>query len=936
MTVQTPAAPTFPTNGKIAFTSNREGNGKIYLMNADGSGQTRLTDGADGIDEYPTWSPDGRKIAFVRNLSLIYVMNADGSNIRQIVALNPTGNFGTYGLSWSPDGRKLAFDLSSDIYIINVDGSNRVKLTNGIRAYRPSWSPDGTRIAFDGFSPAFVASNIYTMNANGGDVRQITNNGDYFSGLFSPDYSPSGAQIAFSLCLDDGNGSPAFTGISLINTDGTNPQFIPTRACGSSSKWAPDGTKLVFHDADVSNPSVSQIWVTNSDGSGLSRLTNTSSYNLNPDWQPLTPELGLIVTRSDDRNATCVSGDCSLREAVNAANASATDDTIYFASGLTKITLANEIVINNAGALTINGTGANNLTIDGGAGTNRIFYTNRATVTISGVTLTGGGGTGATNTSVGGAIYAHQGSLTLDGAHVTGNTQNQAGGGAFFYQGIHRISNSTFSGNSAQNCGGFALYDSFTALTVVNSTISGNLATSFEGGGFCNSGNTTLRNVTITNNTASNSGGGISSNVDATLNFSNTILAGNTATSSYAPEIRIKGIVTSAGGNTVGDSPGDSSNTDGEPNDEENTGIQIVYQPTDIRDTNPLLGALQNNGGATPTHALLAGSPLIDKGLNTLVSPLAPAFDQRGTGFPRISDGNGDRTPTVDIGAFEVQLGATGTRKTPFDFDGDGKADFSVVRPSNNVWYLLGGTAGYTAMTFGEAGDKLAPADYDRDGKTDVAVFRPSNGTWYMFNSATQSFSNAGWGQNGDLPVPADHDGDGKADLVVFRPSTNTWWTRFSADSSLSAVQFGVERDKPLIGDFDGDGKHDIGVFRPSDNNWYIKRTTDGFTVHTWGEAGDIPVPADYDGDGKTDLAIFRPSTGQWFRNMSMAGIDVRSWGENLDKPVAADYDGDVKADIAVFRPSNATWYIVGSTSGIIQSQFGTSEDLPTPAAYIY
>ncbi len=206
----------------------------------------------------------------------------------------------------------------------------------------------------------------------------------------------------------------------------------------------------------------------------------------------MIPELGLIVTRSDDRNATCVSGDCSLREAVNAANASATDDTINFAAGLTKITLTNEIIINNAGTLTINGTGANVLTIDGGAGTtNRIFYTNLATVTISGVTLTGGNGIGSDlNSGHGGAIYANSDLLTLDGVHVTGNSVNRAGG-VFFgsvsgpVPGTNRIINSTISGNTAaEGCGGIYA-NAF--LTIVNSTISGNMATgipSYPGTGF--------------------------------------------------------------------------------------------------------------------------------------------------------------------------------------------------------------------------------------------------------------------------------------------------------------------------------------------------------------------------------------------------------------------------------------------------------------------
>ena len=118
-------------------------------------------------------------------------------------------------------------------------------------------------------------------------------------------------------------------------------------------------------------------------------------------------------------------------------------------------------------------------------------------------------------------------------------------------------------------------------------------------------------------------------------------IAGN-----FAPEIGFRGsIIISAGGNLVGDSAGDSTNTF-DP---------INYQPTDIRDVNPLLGILANNGGTTPTHALFLSSPAIDAGLNTLaVDPFDNSFlltDQRG--FARIVEGDGNGTAIVDIGAFE-------------------------------------------------------------------------------------------------------------------------------------------------------------------------------------------------------------------------------------------------------------------------------------------
>ena len=349
---------------------------------------------------------------------------------------------------------------------------------------------------------------------------------------------------------------------------------------------------------------------------------------------------------------------CTLRAAVEQANALPSNDRVLFslpASSTITLTTANggEIPIDNNGTLEIVGTGANNLTINGGAGTNRIFYTNGAVVTISGVTLTGGNGTG-TSSGNGGAIYANGGTLTLDRVHITQNSAGAgfAGGGVFFSSGTnHRIINSTFSVNQAPDCAGF--YNFNGTLTVVNSTISGNTASTNVGGGFCSGGassNTTLRNVTITNNAAPN-GGGIY-HFGGSLNFGNTIIAGNRATApnGVGPEIFFvgSGSITSAGNNLVGDSTGDAANTN----------VSVTYQTSDIQDRNPMLGVLQNNVGQTPTHALLSGSPAIDAGSNALaVDPsngnAALTTDQRG--LPRIVDGDGNGTSIVDIGAFEVQ-----------------------------------------------------------------------------------------------------------------------------------------------------------------------------------------------------------------------------------------------------------------------------------------
>ena len=163
---------------KIAFFTFRDGDGEIYLMNPDGSGPTRLTN-VPGSDASPDWSPDGAKIAFVSSRdgdAEIYTMNADGSNETRV-----TDRFGEdVDPAWSPDGTKIAFvsdrDGPADIFVMDADGSNPVNLTNGTRDDRqPSWSGDGAHIVFwslrDDGDPE-----IYVMDADGSNQTRLTRN----------------------------------------------------------------------------------------------------------------------------------------------------------------------------------------------------------------------------------------------------------------------------------------------------------------------------------------------------------------------------------------------------------------------------------------------------------------------------------------------------------------------------------------------------------------------------------------------------------------------------------------------------------------------------------------------------------------------------------------------------------------------------------------
>src|SRR5438552_4428288 len=139
---------------------------------------------------------------------------------------------------------------------------------------------------------------------------------------------------------------------------------------------------------------------------------------------------------------------------------------------------------------------------------------------------------------------------------------------------------------------------------------------------------------------------------------------------------------------------------------------------------------------------------------------------------------------TSNGGSFSLQSGfwAGGStvavvRRSPFDFDGDGKTDISIFRPGpGEWWYSRSSDAVVRAGQFGTSTDIPTPGDFTGDGKTDIAFWRPSDGNWYILRSEDGSFFSFPFGTNGDIPMPADFDADGKADPAVFRPSQGLWF----------------------------------------------------------------------------------------------------------------------------------------------------------------
>lgn len=279
------------------------------------------------------------------------------------------------------------------------------------------------------------------------------------------------------------------------------------------------------------------------------------------------------------------------------------------------------------------------------------------------------------------------------------------------------------------------------------------------------------------------------------------------------------------------------------------------------------------------------------------------------------------------VGNYQCSVTAGDARA---DFDGDGKTDISVYRPSDGNWYLNRSTDGFTVVDFGVATDLLTPGDYDGDGKTDVALWRPSTGFWHVVKS-TGGFISVPFGAASDIPVAGDYDGDGTTDFAVFRPSTGEWHIQRSTGGTTTTV-FGVASDKLVRADYDGDGKTDIAIYR--NGQWWISRSTGGITVTSFGVASDKPVPADYDGDGKEDIAVYRPADGTWYILRSLDGAtSFVPFGVSTDIPVPGDYDGDGKSDQAVYR--DGTWYLNRSTSGFGAVPFGVATDKAVPTAYI-
>jgi uncharacterized repeat protein (TIGR02543 family) len=244
----------------------------IWIMNADGTGQTDLTPDTPASQEYdPKLSADGTRVAFISN---------------RLTDTNPDANF--------------------EVFVMSVTGSDVTQLTltdNSapgafVQSYDPTWSPDGTRLAFSGYRGSFTASELYTINADGTDEVQLTTSAD-FANKWEPDWSPDGSVILFTWGWDE-----FAQDLHVIQPDGTGETDLTPDTVETSERnpqWSPDGTRIAFRtDREPGGipPNVNaEVYVMEYPSLVLTRVTDDPAIDENPTWSPDGAQIVFSSTR---------------------------------------------------------------------------------------------------------------------------------------------------------------------------------------------------------------------------------------------------------------------------------------------------------------------------------------------------------------------------------------------------------------------------------------------------------------------------------------------------------------------------------------------------------------------------------------------------------------------------------------------------------------
>jgi TolB protein len=241
-----------PDGRRIAFQSDVSGDFGIWVMNADGSSQTRLTGRSGFGDFFPSWSPDGRRILYTHcaePLGMgffpdcdITVMNADGSGSE---ALLRAGNWRDTRPEYSPDGRTIAFGsdrggFQGAIWVMNADGSSPRRITKPrLRAFWPDWAPSGDRILFADHC-CVKHSNLYTVRPDGSDLKRLTRFKALSLDAAFAGYSPDGTRVTLTFNKGCSEGPPFCKHFYTMSADGSDFQRIATgKADTLVTDWGP-------------------------------------------------------------------------------------------------------------------------------------------------------------------------------------------------------------------------------------------------------------------------------------------------------------------------------------------------------------------------------------------------------------------------------------------------------------------------------------------------------------------------------------------------------------------------------------------------------------------------------------------------------------------------------------------------------------------------
>ena len=276
---------------QIAFGSTRDGNPEIYVMDADGNNQIRLTYHWE-MDIQPSWSPDGSRIAFASNRNggnfQIYVMDSNGKNVRRL-----TAGINDRNPAWSPDGQKIAFTGIGDeeigrekrkakICVVHPDGTNPQKLAGHIPStdLDPAWSPDSQRIAFASYREG-ISAEIYLMDADGANHQRLTH--DEATDR-EPAWSSDGSKIVFKVELDEDDI------IAVVDADGNNRKNLTEEVMNgvweskTGPTWSPDGRSIAYVSG-IPGRNDTAIHLMTVDGVHLKRLGKLhNGVDYSPDW----------------------------------------------------------------------------------------------------------------------------------------------------------------------------------------------------------------------------------------------------------------------------------------------------------------------------------------------------------------------------------------------------------------------------------------------------------------------------------------------------------------------------------------------------------------------------------------------------------------------------------------------------------------------------